>query len=54
MYWELSRASIVVVVQPLFVIPLAYLVFGKFPGGMELIGGMVILIGAFWLALVHR
>ncbi len=54
MYWELSRASIVVIVQPLLVIPLAYLVFGKFPGGMELIGGMVILIGAFWLAWVHR
>lgn len=49
MYWELSRSSMVHTVQPLFVIPLAYLFFDKFPTGMELLGGIVIMMGAFWL-----
>ncbi len=52
-YWDLSRSSMVRTVQPLFVLPLAYLVFGKLPAGKELFGGCVILVGAFWLAWIH-
>ena len=53
-YWDLSRASIVVTAQPLFVLPMAYLAFRKLPADMELIGGLIILAGAFWLALANR
>jgi drug/metabolite transporter (DMT)-like permease len=52
-YWELSRSSMVKTAEPLFVLPLAYVVFGKLPIGKELLGGCVILIGAFWLAWIH-
>jgi drug/metabolite transporter (DMT)-like permease len=53
-YWELSRSSIVLTAQPLFVLPMAALAFGKIPTGMELAGGFVILGGAFLLVWLHR
>jgi transporter family protein len=53
-YWELSRSSIVLTGQPLLVLPMAYLAFGKIPSGMELVGGFVILAGAFCLVWMHR
>lgn len=53
-YWELSRSSIVLTGQPLLVLPMAYLAFGKMPSGMELLGGLVILAGAFCLVWMHR
>lgn len=53
-HWDLSRSSIVLMAQPLFVIPLAYLALGKFPTEIELAGGLIILAGAFWLAWIHR
>ena len=53
-YWDLSLSSIVYTAQPLLVIPLAYAVLGRLPAGMELVGGLIILAGAFWLALAHR
>ena len=53
-YWELSRSSIVLTAQPLFVLPMAALAFGKIPTGLELAGGFVILGGAFLLVLLHR
>lgn len=52
-YWDLSRSSIVRTTQPLFVLPLSYAVFGKLPAGRELLGGCLILVGAFWLAWMH-
>lgn len=52
-YWELSRSSIVRTIQPIFVVPLAYIVFGKLPVMRELIGGSIILIGAFYFAWIH-
>lgn len=52
-YWELSRSSIVRTIQPIFVVPLAYIVFGKLPVIRELIGGSIILIGAFYFAWIH-
>jgi len=52
-YWELSRSSIVLTAQPLFVLPLAYIFLHKIPAGKELLGGLIILIGAFWLAWIH-
>jgi len=53
-YWELSRSSIVLTGQPLLVLPMAYLAFHKIPTGMELLGGFVILAGAFCLVWMHR
>lgn len=52
-YWDLSRSSVVRTAQPLFVLPLAYAVFGKLPARKELFGGWVLLLGAFWLAWIH-
>lgn len=52
-YWELSRVNMLKTTQPLFVVPMAYLVFGKIPGGSTLIGGLLILIGALWLSWIH-
>ena len=49
-HWELSRSGMVLAAQPLFVLPMAYGILGRFPAGRELIGGAVILLGAFWLA----
>ncbi len=53
-YWGLSRSSIVLTGQPLLVLPMAYVAFGKIPTGLELLGGFVILAGAFWLVRLHR
>lgn len=53
-YWDMSRASILLTLQPLIVMPLAYAVFGKLPTGVKLLGGFIILGGAFWLAWMHR
>ena len=53
-YWELSRSSIVLTAQPLLVLPMAYIAFGKIPSGLELLGGFVILGGAFSLMWLHR
>ena len=52
-YWNLSQSSIVLTVQPLLVLPLASFFLGTFPTEKELTGGLVILLGAFWLALVQ-
>ncbi len=52
-YWGLSRSSMVLNAQPLIVLPLAYFFLGKIPVHKELLGGLIILIGAFWLALIH-
>jgi drug/metabolite transporter (DMT)-like permease len=52
-YWELSRASMVKTMQPLLVLPMAYIVFGTIPAGRTLLGGVLILVGAFWLSWIH-
>jgi len=52
-YWSLSRSSVVRTSEPLFVLPLAYIFLHKIPVGKELLGGLVILVGAFWLAKLH-
>ena len=53
-YWDLSRSSIVMMAQPLFVLPFAYFALGMLPTQRELFGGLVILAGAFWLGWIHR
>lgn len=53
-YWSLSRSSIVLTIQPLFVLPVAYIVFGRIPTTLQLVGGAIILIGALWLAKLHK
>jgi drug/metabolite transporter (DMT)-like permease len=51
--WDLSRAGIVLTLQPLFVLPLALAFLGAAPAPRELAGGAVILAGALWLAFLH-
>ncbi|UCD36732.1 MAG: DMT family transporter [Fidelibacterota bacterium] len=52
-YWELSRASTVIIAQPLIVLPLAYVFLGTLPAEREMIGGFIIMAGAAWLGLIH-
>lgn len=52
-YWEFYRSSAVLTIQPLLVLPLAYLFLRKLPGQLELIGGLIIMAGALWLMLIH-
>jgi len=52
-YWTLSQSTIVLTAQPLLVLPLAYMFLGTLPTLRELLGGSLILVGAFWLALVQ-
>jgi drug/metabolite transporter (DMT)-like permease len=53
-YWTLSQSTIVLTAQPLLVLPLAYMFLGSLPAPRELMGGSVILAGAFWLAFIQR
>lgn len=52
-YWDLSRSAVVKTVEPLFVLPLSYVVLAKLPTGKELLGGCLILVGGFWFAWIH-
>jgi drug/metabolite transporter (DMT)-like permease len=52
-YWGLSRSSIVLISQPLFVLPMAFVFLQRLPTSRGLIGGFLILAGAFWLAWLH-
>ncbi len=52
-YWELSKSSILLILQPILVFPMAYLFLGTVPNIKEFIGGLIILIGAFWLAFIQ-
>lgn len=45
-YWELSRSTIVLMLQPLFALVLAVVFLRQFPTKQELIGGMIILLGS--------
>ncbi len=53
-YWPLSRSTILLTAQPLIVLPMAYLAFGAIPVGLELVGGAIILCGAFFLVWLHH
>jgi drug/metabolite transporter (DMT)-like permease len=53
-YWDMSRSAVVWTLEPLVVLPLAWLVFGNTLGGWKLFGGFITLAGGLWLALLHR
>ena len=52
-YWTLSQSSLILSGQPLFTLPMAYIFLDTLPTTRELIGGCVILAGAFWLAVIE-
>lgn len=52
-YWHLSQSTMVLTAQPLLVLPLAYAFLGTLPTTRQLVGGCIILVGAFWLAFIH-
>jgi drug/metabolite transporter (DMT)-like permease len=52
-FWDLARSSIVRTTQPLFVVPLAYLILNKLPTKMEMFGGLLISAGSLWFVLIH-
>jgi drug/metabolite transporter (DMT)-like permease len=53
-YWEMTRTAMVLTLQPLAVLPMAYVIFHDIPGGWKLIGGLIILAGGLWLVALHR
>ncbi|MCX5662978.1 MAG: DMT family transporter [Planctomycetota bacterium] len=53
-FWNMSRSAIVMTLQPLVVIPMAYLLMHKVITGWKLGGGIVILAGGLCLAALHR
>ncbi len=53
-HWELTRTSMVRTAEPLLVIPLSGLILGMIPHSQELLGGGVILLGAFLLIWWQR
>jgi drug/metabolite transporter (DMT)-like permease len=52
-YWTLSQSSLILTAQPLLVLPMAYVFLGTAPTRRELVGGCIILSGAFWFALMQ-
>jgi drug/metabolite transporter (DMT)-like permease len=52
-YWSLSQSSIVLTIQPLLVLPLAFIFLGSMPTVKGLVGGGMIMIGALWIAYIH-
>jgi transporter family protein len=52
-YWDLSRSTLLLMSQPMFVLVMAYVAFGTLPSGRQLAGGLAILIGAVWFVAIH-
>jgi drug/metabolite transporter (DMT)-like permease len=52
-YWTLSQSSLTLTAQPLFTLPMAYIFLCTLPTTRELIGGCIILVGAFWLGFIE-
>ncbi|MBN1622479.1 MAG: DMT family transporter [Endomicrobiales bacterium] len=52
-YWDLSHSTIVTTLQPIFVFPISFIFLGKLPVTRELLGGFIILTGAFWFIWMH-
>jgi len=53
-YWDLSKTSMIVMAEPLIVLPASLLLPGRPLSLQQLIGGLIILVGGFWLAWTHR
>jgi len=52
-HWDLSRVAMVWMAEPLFVLPAALLLPGISPTWRQFGGGLVIVIGGFWLVWLH-
>ncbi|MFO7900633.1 MAG: DMT family transporter [Planctomycetota bacterium] len=52
-YWDLSKSSMVMMTQPLIVLPVSYVALGMHPRPQRLAGGLVILAGGLWLIWMH-
>ena len=52
-HWTLSRCTMLLMIQPLLVLPMAWLFLGQLPSGRELIGGGILFAGAIWLSWIH-
>lgn len=53
-YIQASRSAIIQSTTALFVLVGAYLIFGRFPLGYQLVGGALTIAGPMWLLFVHR
>lgn len=51
--WALWRATLISMLQPLLVVPIAYVAFGDLPSPQELVGGFMIIGGTAWFVHTH-
>jgi len=51
--WSLSKSSLILMAQPLLVLPMAYVFLDTVPQLKELTGGGIILSGGLWFALIQ-
>jgi len=51
--WDLSKSTMLMMIQPLLVLPLAYVWLGMVPTRWQFGGGLIILAGGFWLVWMH-
>jgi drug/metabolite transporter (DMT)-like permease len=51
--WDLSRCTLLMMLQPLLILPASYAFLGMFPSRMQLVGGLVILAGGLLLVWLH-
>ncbi|HUW56537.1 MAG TPA: DMT family transporter [Planctomycetota bacterium] len=52
-YYNLSQSALVLMIQPLLVLPIAYVFLGMLPSRQGLLGGLLILVGAFAVVWIH-
>jgi drug/metabolite transporter (DMT)-like permease len=52
-HWDLSKTSMVVMAEPLIVLPASLLLPGRSLTLQQVIGGLIILAGGFWLVWMH-
>ena len=52
-YWNLSRNVMILTIQPLIVLPMAWLFLGQLPSPQALVGGCIILIGSAWVTWIY-
>jgi drug/metabolite transporter (DMT)-like permease len=52
-HWEFYKSSVVLTVQPLIVLPLAYVFLNMLPDSYQLYGGLIMIVGVLWLFMLH-
>jgi drug/metabolite transporter (DMT)-like permease len=52
-YWDLSKSTMLMMIQPLLVLPASFLFLNMLPSRMQFAGGMIIMAGALGMVWMH-